>query len=183
MPFTQLRPGGGTKDDQTHGHHWVPIDDENCLVWNWYYRYDAPLSEEEVRTQQEHTGNSYTRDVDIHNEFRSYKDKRNNWGIDRQVQKTDTFTGIYGINTQDRATQESMGPIVDRTKEHLGPADRAVIETRRLLQQAIKTVEDGGEPPGLRPTYYALRAAEQTLPAEVDWKPELLKRMRVYAPA
>jgi len=39
--------------------------------------------------------------------------KRNDWMIDRQVQKNETFTGIDGINTQDRAVQEGMGPIVE----------------------------------------------------------------------
>ena len=60
--------------------------------------------------------------------------------IDRQMQKTETFTGIDGINQQDRAVQESMGRIVDRTRENLGPADRAVVATRKLLLEAIDTV-------------------------------------------
>ena len=41
------------------------------------------------------------------------------WMIDRQVQKYETFTGIEGINTQDQAVQESMGAIVDRSTENL----------------------------------------------------------------
>ena len=45
-----------------------------------------------------------------------------------------------GINVQDRAVQETMGPIVDRSKEHLGPADAAIIAARKLLQQAVRTV-------------------------------------------
>ena len=39
------------------------------------------------------------------------------------------------INAQDRAVQESMGVIVDRSREHLGPADRAIIAARRLLSE------------------------------------------------
>ena len=81
------------------------------------------------------------------------------------MQKTETFTGIDGINAQDRAVQESMGPIVDRTREHLGPADRAVIQARRLLLQATRTVEAGGIPPGVAPTYYPLHPAEAVVPA------------------
>ena len=50
--------------------------------------------------------------------------------------------------------QESMGAIVDRSQEYLGPADRAIIVTRRLLLQAIQTVEDGGDPPGADTSYY-----------------------------
>ena len=81
--------------------------------------------------------------------------------IDRQAQKTDTFTGIVGINTQDRAVQEMMGPIVDRSREHLGPADKAIIVARKLLADAVRTVADGGDPLGVSPTYYGLRAAER----------------------
>jgi hypothetical protein len=61
------------------------------------------------------------------------------------VQKTETFTGIDGINVQDRAIQESMGPICDRSQEHLGPADKGIIH--RLLREAINTVRAGGPGP------------------------------------
>ena len=86
------------------------------------------------------------------------------------MQKTETFTGIDGINVQDRAIQESMGAIVDRTSEHLGPADKAVIQARRLLLQATRTVEAGGTPPGIEPSYYALQPAEAIIPHEADWR-------------
>jgi hypothetical protein len=63
-----------------------------------------------------------------------------------------------------------MGGIVDRTREHLGPADKAVIQARRLLLQAITTVEAGGTPLGVEPTYYTLHPAEAVLPREADWR-------------
>jgi hypothetical protein len=78
--------------------------------------------------------------------FRSQRKRENNYLLDRQVQKTENFTGIEGVNTQDRAVQESMGRIVDRSKEHLGPADKAIIQARRLLQEAVKTVQAGWHP-------------------------------------
>ena len=36
------------------------------------------------------------------------------------MQKTENFTGIWGTRNQDTAVVESMGPIMDRTKERLG---------------------------------------------------------------
>jgi phthalate 4,5-dioxygenase len=63
-----------------------------------------------------------------------------------------------------------MGPIVDRSKEHLGPADKAVIQARRLLLEAVRTVRDGGTPRGIAPTYYTLAAAEGVLPRDTDWR-------------
>ena len=90
--------------------------------------------------------------------------------LDRQVQKTESFTGIDGINTQDRAIQEGMGPVVDRSREHLGPADRAIIQARRLLLEAVKVVGEGGTPRGIEPTYATQSAAEAVLPREADWR-------------
>jgi phthalate 4,5-dioxygenase oxygenase subunit len=86
------------------------------------------------------------------------------------VQKSETFTGIEGINGQDRAIQESMGRIVDRSKEHLGPADKAIIHLRRLLRQAIREAEAGGTPPGIAPSYYDLYCKLQVLPRDADWR-------------
>jgi hypothetical protein len=40
----------------------------------------------------------------------------------------------------------SMGPIIDRSREHLVPADRAVVTLRKLLLRSAKKVEEGGEP-------------------------------------
>jgi hypothetical protein len=90
--------------------------------------------------------------------------------LDRQVQKTETFTGIDGINAQDRAIQEGMGAIVDRSREHLGPADRAIIQARRLLLEAVKVVAEDGTPRGLAPTYANAAAAEAVLPQGTDWR-------------
>jgi hypothetical protein len=105
--------------------------------------------------------------------FRSVRNRRNNYMLDRQVQKTESFTGIEGINTQDRAIQESMGRIVDRSREHLGPADKAVIQARRLLLQAVKTVGEGGTPRGVAATSYGLRAVDAVLPRDADWRSAL----------
>jgi hypothetical protein len=109
--------------------------------------------------------------------FRSRRNRQNNYLIDRQVQKAESFTGIDGINVQDRAIQESMGPIVDRSLEHLGPADKAIIQARRLLLQAVRTVAEGGTPSGIKPTYYGLRAAEGVLPRDAAWRDVLTPEM------
>src|SRR5919109_3078571 len=144
MPFTQIRPRQcryrGRERPRAAGHFWVPMDDENCMVWNWMYSFgDEPLTEEDRLERDSGNGPDH---VDPRT-FRSKVNRRNGWLIDRQVQKTETFTGINGINAQDRAVQESMGAIVDRSREHLGPADRAVIQARRLLLEAVRAVERG----------------------------------------
>jgi hypothetical protein len=89
--------------------------------------------------------------------------------IDRELQKTQTYSGITGVNTQDRAIQESMGAIADRTLERLGTTDRAIIHARRALLKAVKAVQDGGDPPGVAPTYYMVRGYQAVLPRGVNW--------------
>jgi hypothetical protein len=39
-----------------------------------------------------------------------------------------------------------MGAIQDRTKEHLGTSDKAIVQYRRLLRQEIDKVAAGGRP-------------------------------------
>lgn len=178
MPFTQIRSitnRGPRGSVSVPGHYWVPIDDETCMVWNWEHSIvdDEPLSDED--RSQHGSGNSPTQ-VD-QTTFRSFRNIRNGWLLDREVQKDETFTGIEGINTQDRATQESMGPIVDRTKERLGPADQAIILARKLLLEAIKTVQDGGSPPGTGTSYYTILGMEELVPKGVDWREAVLPKM------
>jgi phenylpropionate dioxygenase-like ring-hydroxylating dioxygenase large terminal subunit len=168
MPFHQIRPSRSESGvPLIAGHTWVPIDDENMMVYNWEYSTtDAPLTDEDRLERR--LGNGPL-DVD-QTTFRGKRNRGNNYLLDRQVQKTESFTGIDGINVQDRAIQESMGAIVDRSREHLGPADRAVIQARKLLLEAVRTVAEGGTPRAIEPTYATLVAAEAVLPRDADWR-------------
>ena len=185
MPWHQIRPGGR---QGCSGHMWIPIDDENTMVYNLHWTWpeaEARDKLEEVpfwkRDAHEGVGggNEFSTDVDFENNFRSKRNADNRYLIDRELQRNETYTGITGINVQDRAVQESMGAVADRTLERLGTTDRAIINARRTLLKAVKTVQDGGEPPGVAPTYYKLRSIEKVLPKGVIWfdalKPELFQ--------
>ena len=50
------------------------------------------------------------------------------------------------INVHDQWAVESMGPIQDRTREHLGQADKAIVQYRRLLREQIEKVMSGERP-------------------------------------
>ena len=174
MPFhtffsRQIGQSGEVSQLQASGHIFVPVDDENTMVYNLSYSFgDEPLVEKELIEQRRGRGPG----EQLPN-FRKARNRDNNWLMDRHVQKLETYTGISGINTQDHAVQESMGPIVDRTEEHLGSSDRAVFAARQILIQAARTVEQDGNPPGVEPTYYHIRAVEKVLPKQVRWSDEL----------
>ncbi len=179
MPFYQIRPyspgpGGNFDRKYNPGHMWVPIDDEHCFAWSWSYSYEeAPLTDDEREEKSLANGPA---DVD-QKTFVSFANMSNDWFIDRRAQKTESYTGIQGVNTQDRAVQELQGPIVDRSKEHLGPSDRAIIAARQVLLDAVKIVEDGGNPPGTGTSYYHLKAIVKLVPKDTPWRDALLPEM------
>ena len=180
MPFHQLRPSqsayrGRAAHAIVSGHMWVPMDDQNCMIYNWVYSYDdQQISDDEWLGMERGYGRGPEH---LLPDFRTIGNRGNDWLIDRQVQKKETFTGIEGINAQDVAVQESMGAIVDRSRENLTRSDAAIVQARRLLLQATNTVADGGDPPGTGESYYKVRAIERVLPQGVQWRDALTEEM------
>jgi len=196
MPFYTLFPfefGGNVDVLQPiiNGHIFVPMDDENTMVFNWIAQYgDEPLAPDKREILEWSRGRA-PGEMSPGPDFRKKRNQDVNWLIDRSVQKGETYSGIEGINNQDHAVQESMGPIVDRSKENLGTTDAAVIATRRMLLRVLK--QNDPDPPGVQPTYYNIRAIERMLPMDAKWQTVLKdlydvpegaqKRMPEIAPA
>lgn len=92
------------------------------------------------------------------------------WGQDRAAMLAGkSFSGIRGTSVQDFAVQESMGAIVDRTRENLGPGDVAIAHFRRLLLASAKG-EFAGDPGYVSAMRYeGLLARDGLLPIEQDW--------------
>jgi nitrite reductase/ring-hydroxylating ferredoxin subunit len=181
MPAQQMRgrvtsrKGGHVDPHPTiNGHIWVPIDDTHCWVFNWMYSYtpDIPIEEAYAHDLEKQYGRG--EDDLIPGTYQLKKNLRNDYLIDRQLQKTKTFTGIDGVNTQDMALQEGMGGIVDRSKEHLGTSDRAIIVMRQLLMEAMDDMEAGKPIRGIDPkTYTNVRAVDLVIPPAPDWREAL----------
>lgn len=53
------------------------------------------------------------------------------------------------IISQDTMAWETQGPVADRTREHLGAADRGIVLFRQMLREQIEAVERGGDPLGV----------------------------------
>jgi phthalate 4,5-dioxygenase oxygenase subunit len=96
----------------------------------------------------------------------------NDYQINRELQKTSLFTGIENFVSQDLMATESMGPIYDRTQEHLGSTDRAIIRMRQILLKAARDLARGIEPPVTHPTPELARiySAEKILAPGEDWR-------------
>jgi phthalate 4,5-dioxygenase oxygenase subunit len=98
----------------------------------------------------------------------------NDYLIDRDVQRDGTFSGISDFVSQDLMVTESMGPIYDRTQEHLGTIDKAIIRMRQLLIRSAKALAaDGTAPPALAGQghdFRTIRSAEKILEPGEDWR-------------
>jgi phenylpropionate dioxygenase-like ring-hydroxylating dioxygenase large terminal subunit len=163
MPaFTMVPPRG---DHPLHGHFWVPIDDENCWVYTFDYHPTRALTPEERQAMQEGHG-VHSRNVP--GTYRPEENKDVDYLMDREAQKRgETFSGVRGIAQQDASLQESMGPIVDRTKERLVSSDTGIIKARQKLRKAVEALrEEGIAPPGVDPAHHRIRSAAIVLSQE-----------------
>lgn len=164
--------GKPSKHPNVSGHVWVPIDDETTFVYNRSYHLNDgdPYDPEEWPDTGTRPGEGYRR---IPGTYWLVRNKSNDYLIDRDVQRTQTFSGIEGVNTQDFALQSALGGgyIVDRSKEALGSTDRAIQACRRLLLEAADEVESGRPPRGSDPeTHNLTHSAEAIIPRGAPWR-------------
>jgi phthalate 4,5-dioxygenase oxygenase subunit len=150
----------------------VPIDDEHTMFYYVLWKRESPIEEETRERYLEQHGMRVG--VDMDEQFRKTGNKDNNWMQDRELMTSGrSFSGIYGINTEDFAVQESMGPIVNRTREHLGASDLAVIHFRRtIIDAAERLAREGAAPVGLvqQVNYKTLASGEGMVPLGADWR-------------
>jgi phenylpropionate dioxygenase-like ring-hydroxylating dioxygenase large terminal subunit len=139
----------------------VPVDDTHMMRW----QISVPnrwASAGAIRPAYElHPQYGYLPETSgFLGKWRMAQNKSNDYLLDRDFQKNGSYTGIMGIGIQDEAVTESMGEIMDRTKEHLGTSDLMVIRLRALLLGAARRLRDTGEvPPAVdTPEVYAVRS-------------------------
>jgi phenylpropionate dioxygenase-like ring-hydroxylating dioxygenase large terminal subunit len=125
------------------GHCYIPIDDEHTNVLGYSYNAERPLTQDEIDRPAKGLA-TVPRIID--GTFAPVCNRDNDYLMDREMQRSFNYTGIKGITEQDMAMTQSMGAIYDRTHEHLGTSDVAVIHFRRLLLTLARDLEAGKEP-------------------------------------
>ena len=91
------------------------------------------------------------------------------FGQDRQRMK-ENWSGLSGVEQEDAIISMSMGPIFDRSKEHLVPADRAVVRVRQRLLEAARAVEQGGDPVGVGVDLSDVGAPDVNVAQDTNWR-------------
>ena len=99
----------------------VPIDDTHTLhlVMNWRARKDDEPQQDLLQVPYE---------------------EKSAWWPDGKRFRDDYVLG------QDQTAWAAQGPVSDRVTERLGVSDVGIILFRKLLEEQMKVVEDGGEP-------------------------------------
>jgi phthalate 4,5-dioxygenase len=179
MPFYNAFSGssGQEAEPSVGGFAWVPMDDYTTMAWCFSWNPLRPLSDDE------HGDHPRVR-AGVHlpplarlptstapgGAWRPRTNRTNDYLLNREVQRTSRFFGVPGISAQDAAVQESMGAIANRSIEHLGSSDSAVIRVRRLWLQAVRDHQNGQAPLGVnRPDTYHVRATGFVIEKNVDW--------------
>ena len=179
LPFFAMIPTG-TLGLEVRWRAYVPVDDEHTMMWTVTGRNGERPARDGLRGtgQMVQAGRGpglewLPNTTDSYGRWRIAQDPRNDFGLDRELQASGkSFSGIpNGARPQDMAVTWSMGPIYNRSKEHLGTTDALIIRTRRRLIQAAKALRDHGTPPpGVEnPEVYAQRSGGVILPRSADW--------------
>jgi phenylpropionate dioxygenase-like ring-hydroxylating dioxygenase large terminal subunit len=167
MPsFTMIPSRGG---HTVHGHFWIPVDDETCWAWSYDFHPTRSITDAEREAMKAGKGIHV---LNMPGTYRPVANRDNDYLINRAAQRRgDTYSGVEGIAMQDASLQESMGPIVDRTKENLVSTDNGIIMARhRLLRAAKALAEQNATPPGVELAHQRVRSAAVVLPPDQPFK-------------
>jgi phthalate 4,5-dioxygenase len=166
LPFTTLipPPGAGPAKHRRMANVFVPRDDESTWHIQWFFDATQPI---DVAYRIEEGG------YWVDGSFRKLNNIDNWYGQDRVWMKTGMMSGIKGIVTQDHAVSETQGRILDRTREHLGASDVAVVAWRRQIIRAARVLAETGELPQtlrLDLPWDEIKAVTMLCPDSQSWK-------------
>lgn len=169
FPTTAVTSRPISRENPALSQIFVPIDDEHTMHFSiWHSLVGQPLDEQRWRERY-----SMVPGVDLDRNWKPIRTLENWYLQDREAMKRGDWTGIKALHMQDAACQETMGPIVDHSKERLGTSDVAIIRLRRRMLDSVKRFMAGEPPIGLdTPFDYAnLTHIEQIpIPIEDPWQ-------------
>ncbi|HWO72405.1 MAG TPA: Rieske 2Fe-2S domain-containing protein [Dehalococcoidia bacterium] len=169
--YTQVPPG--TLAVKRHFRAWVPMDDHHTLFFGVTAPSDPVEDDPEAQKRPFKRVQEMLPDTtDWYGRSRPKAQASNDYLLDREFQMSgESYTGLPSVFLEDQAITESMGPIYERSQEHLGTSDSMIIRVRRSLIKAAVALRDHGVvPPGVdNPEVYGQRSGGVILPRHVDW--------------
>ena len=156
---------------------WVPMDDTHTMYFSITTdTFSISRSPRATKRPVPQPGLTYDYDflpntTDWYGRWRLKANRDNDHLMDRAVQRTQSYSGIEGLDVQDTAITESIGFIADHDSEMLVASDLLVARTRRRLLAATEAVAQGTAPPGVdEPAAYRdIWSGYLISPREMDW--------------
>jgi phthalate 4,5-dioxygenase len=137
LPSLSAFPGQTGGEGYSVNWH-VPIDDDHHWKYAFVFSAGAPLDKKTVNRERS----------ELTPDYRLVRNEANRFMQDRESMKTKTYTGMgSGFQAHDAFATASQGAIQDRTEEHLVSSDKPIVAARKLLEKAIRDVQEGREPP------------------------------------
>ena len=156
-----------------HGQCWVPIDDHSCWIFCYSWNSERPLTDEERKKFKK----GFSIHAEVNEDYLPLRRLSNNYLMNRDDQRLNSYTGIQGVSEQDAAIQNSQGKIVDRSLEHLGPTDVGIIEFRKLMLRLAKALKKGQMPSSsISPEKYAVQCGGMVAHKDISLEDAMLKR-------
>ena len=156
-----------------HGQCWVPIDDHSCWIFCYSWNSERPLTGEERKKFKK----GFSIHAEVDEDYLPLRRLSNNYLMNRDDQRLNTYTGIQGVSEQDAAIQNSQGKIVDRSLEHLGPTDVGIIEFRKLMLRLAKALKKGQIPSSsISPEKYAVQCGGMVAHRDISLEDAMLRR-------
>jgi phthalate 4,5-dioxygenase oxygenase subunit len=142
----------------------VPIDDEHTATFS--VRYGPRPIERASRVRE--TGFD---DEAFYSETDSkFRFTRDDFSKQKRAAMETSWSGFRGIALEDAVIITSMGPIYDRSLEHLVAADVAVVHFRRRLFEQADRVERGEAPVGVTIDHRNVTAIDAPMPERGHWR-------------
>jgi len=165
MPSGRIIPGGALQGPNNATIVFeIPIDDEHTATYTVRYG-SAPITRE---SRLRETGFDDLTYYDA--EKQRFLFTREDYARQRREAMDRNWTGFHGIALEDAIISTSMGPIYDRSKEHLVASDIAVVRFRRRVLDSVERLERGEDPVGVSVDASLISSIDAPAPAQGHWR-------------
>ena len=165
LPNLSAFPGQTGGEGYSINWH-VPIDDTHHWKYSFVYSSGAPLRKELVNRERSELGPDY----------KLARSEANRFMQDREAMKSKTYAGMgSGFQAHDAFATASQGRVQDRSEERLVSSDKAIVAARKLMEKAIRDVQEGKDPPHVIRSASANRfphfmVVSDMIPSASDWR-------------
>jgi len=144
----------------------VPLDDEDTATFN------VDASDVKELLLEERMQRSGLTDPKFYQHHTFIATEASGFYQDRAAMREKrSWSGFHGLTQEDSVVCLSMGPVLDRSNEHLVAADAGVVRLRQRLMKSLELSEGGQDPMGLQyEDMTKVKGFDRNLSASDSWK-------------